>query len=130
MAEFTYKKLGEGTLRLRNGRRIKPNEVFTADEADIPKAFAKAIVKWDGVPKQAVRQRVSEKQVKQEVPKRSNVPKQEEAAKQAAIYTLVERDVEGWFDVVNQEGKPINDKGLRKHKAEAMIEELTSKEKE
>lgn len=98
-----YRKIGGGTFRLRNGRIIKPNQVFTAEPHEIPQAFKDTLIALDPEPEE-------------EGPKpASNKPRFEVTFKGG-----------GWYDVVNTEsGKAANSKSLRAEEAQRLLEELT-----
>ena len=115
--EKKYRKLGGGSLRLNIGgkhRIIKPNEVFTAYPEEIPDAFLKSLQEVSGV------QRTTKKIIKEEVP---NV-KEEETSKESK-YTAVYLQT-GWWNVVDSEGKIVNESKLRKAKAEELIQQLNA----
>ena len=47
---ISWKKLGGGSFRLATGRIIKPNQIFDATEAEIPKAFRDVVVSVKPLP--------------------------------------------------------------------------------
>jgi len=101
-----WKKIGGGSLHLPN-RIIKPNQEFSARLEDIPEQFRDVIVPLN--PKmQAV------------------VDKAEKAAGSPAVklkYFVKARSA-GYYDVVDKDGKVMNEKALRKEAAETLIESL------
>lgn len=103
-----WRKTGGGSLRLGN-RIIKPGQVFTATPNDIPKAFRDVVVPVGG-------DYNFDKPAKEEPPVVGIKP----------TYTLAPRGAgKLWFDVVDAQGKPINDKALKKEVAEQLIEDLS-----
>lgn len=81
-------------------RIIKPNEIFLARESAIPKAFMDTIIL------------VGERPATPENP----VPTTNQ-------FSLRDRGP-GWYDIVDENGKVINENALRKREAEALIESL------
>jgi hypothetical protein len=112
----TYKKIGGGSLRFKN-RIIKRNEVFTAEPHEIPEAFEDTIIEVDKKPTRTRASKVSEKQ-----PEKQPEP---EAEEKPAVYTKQERENKGWFDVMGEDGKAVNEKGLRETEADELIEQLS-----
>jgi hypothetical protein len=100
-----WRKVGGGSLRI--GKRIiKPNEKFQASPEDIKPAFRDLVVPLEDVPEIAGNK----------VP---TVIKSE--------YKLQPRGKSNtWFDVVDKNGKVLNDKGMQKDKAEKLIKDLES----
>lgn len=99
-----WRKTGGGSFRMKNGKIIKPNQVFLAHPDDIPEAFRDVIVSVDG----------------------DLVEKPEEAPlKSATGFEVRKRSNSSWYDVVEPvSGKPINEKALRQAEAEALLAEL------
>jgi len=98
----TYRKIGGGVLQFKN-RRIKPGQIFKAFAFEIPEAFKDTIILIDGeedAPVTAVKQNAKSE------------------------YEVKHRSA-GWYDVINTEGKPINDKALKKEAAESLLITLT-----
>lgn len=104
-AILTWKKIGGGSLRLRN-RIIKPGEVFQAALTDIPKAFMDCLICMD--PDDLAK----EEEIVYAADK--NIPDQ---------FSLIEVGNELW-DVINKEGKAINEEPLLKEDAEALLNTL------
>lgn len=96
-----WKKVGAGSFRMPD-RIIKPNEVFMAYEHEIPKAFRDIVIC------------LSELDIEVATT---------EAKFIAAKYEVVIHSP-GWYNVVNEEGKPINEKLLRKKEAEQLKKTL------
>ena len=116
-----WKKIGGGSLLLTiNGkkRHIKPGEIFTAQEHEIPGAFRDVIKPLEteivtvkkGTPREAPV--VREANVKEPIPP------------SALEYEVQARSGGGYFDVVDKNGKVQNEKALRKDAAEALLESL------
>lgn len=106
-----WRKVGGGSLRLKSGRIIKPNQVFTAALEDIPAGVDDLLV--------PVNEEATE--VKEHV-KTGQTPLQPEYLD--GLYEIRARGV-GWFDIVNTEsGKVVNDKALRSADAAALVEKL------
>lgn len=102
-----WKKIGGGSFRMASGKIIKPGQVFTAREDEIPTAFRNVVVPLD-------------------VTLVSPVEAEPEVVKVAkAEYTVVSRkSSKSWFDVVNAEGKVLNEKALKKEQAEELVKTL------
>ena len=103
-----YIKNGGGSLRLPN-RIIKPNEVFDAYPEDIPETFRDMIVPLDGEVKK-----------QQEAVVQVSVPK----AEKLEYFTKLRGG--GYYNVVDTNGKVMNEKALRKDAAEDLIKSLTA----
>jgi hypothetical protein len=102
---FRWKKLGGGSLRLPN-KIIKPGEVFTSTKEALPVAFLDSLQCLDEVSMQEYEA------------KKALFVKQAEI-----IYSLKETE-DGKWNVVNPEGKPINDQPLSKVSAEELLSAL------
>lgn len=87
-------------------RIIKPGEVFLAKLDEIPTGFHDVIVCLDKIPKK-------EQQTKEE----------KELTQTEPLFTLHDKGG-NWYDVINPEGKAINDKSLRRADAEELMEAL------
>jgi hypothetical protein len=96
-----FKKIGGGSLLLR-GRIIKPNEVFEADPEIIPKAFMNTLIPLEG-----------------------NIKKKMDVEEEDVDlgYALHHRGGP-WWDVVDKQGKPINEKAMRIKDAENLLKNL------
>lgn len=97
---FRWRKLGGGSLRLPN-RIIKPGEIFTAAAEELPKSFMDALQCLDEVEMKAYEQ------------KRIIDIKRAES-----VYDLEE--VDGGWNVVGDNGKPINEFPYTKEDAEQL----------
>jgi hypothetical protein len=98
-----YRWLGSSSVRLKNEEQtiIKPKQVFVAYPAEIPKGFMDLVeVIVEG---------------KDNSEKLDDVEKHQYSVKEKAA---------GWFDVVDDNGKVINEKSLREDAANKMVEEL------
>jgi len=92
-------KLGTGSLRYQ-GKIIKPGQHFMADPKLLPSAFMDVIQPVEkGVP-----------------------PQREEAPK--SKFTAVSHSSGGWYDVVDENGKVVNEKALRHQAALDLIKSL------
>ena len=100
MTEKTkWKKLGGGSFRLRSGRIIKPNQTFDASPDEIPAAFRDIVVPVTPLPP---------------------APKLDV---QAGAYQLRHRG-SNWYDILDGQGKVVNEKALRQDEARKIIEGL------
>jgi len=103
----SWRKVGGGSFYLK-GRIIKPNQVFTAELAEIPEGFRDVVIPVDGKP-------VTLDKV-EDIP---DVPVTE------LVFTI--RDKGGnWYEVLDSNGKVMNEKSLRKAQADELIKELTT----
>lgn len=94
-----FVKVGTGSLRYQ-GKIIKPGQHFMADPKLLPSSFMDVIQPVDkGVP-----------------------PQQEEAPK--SKFTVVSRGGGGWYDVVDENGKVVNEKALKYQAALDLIKSL------
>lgn len=103
-----WRKTGGGSLRWHN-KIIKPGEIFLAHAEDLPKAFMDSLVCLDPIEVQKEKKAVQEKVVAPPV-----------------LYKL-EKDTKSksHWNVVNEEGKPINETPLEKEHAEALLTSLS-----
>lgn len=100
-----WKKMGGGAFML-NGRLIKPGQVFTARVDQIPKSFRDVCVPLDSIPEP---------------------PAPEPIEVKPSAYTVKARgDSKLWFDVVDSNGKVINEKALKKEAAEQFAKDLSA----
>jgi hypothetical protein len=98
-----WRKVGGGSLRLSN-RIIKPGEKFRAFPDEIPTAFRDVVLPLEDIPETGDAKPV-------------NVVKTE--------YKLQPRgDSKLWYDVVDKNGKVLNEKGMKKETAEKLIQDL------
>lgn len=95
-----WKLLSNKSFRMGRGRIIKPNQVFEATEEEIPKAFRDVVVPVDPLPQEAPLPVLSGGyQVRSRAP--------------------------GWYDVVDSQGKVVNESALRQDAAQKLIEDLS-----
>lgn len=105
-----WRKTGGGPfLAYINGKKrwIKPGQVFTAKASEIPEAFRDTIIPVDAkqvetVEKKAVAEALNAKQPE---------------------YTAVHRGG-GWYNVVDENGKAVSEKALKKDGAQELIDQL------
>ena len=98
-----FTKLGGGILRLANGRIIKPNQRFQIDPREIPAAFMDTL--------------------KAEDPEKAEEVLSNKVDVVPTVYEIKE-DTPGWYDVVDANGKAINEKKLRQGQAESLKQAL------
>jgi hypothetical protein len=102
MKKVQWRKTGGGTFRMRDGRIIKPNQVFKASPDEIPKAFRDTIIPLESLPEET-----------------------EPVINPSIKFGIKERGA-GWFDVVNLVSNKVMNKGaLRRVAAEKLLEELS-----
>ena len=94
-----WQKKGRGTMHLLDGRKIKSGEKFRATEAEVA-----GLETWL-IPLQ---EKPSEKKVEQGI---------------KPVFFLRQRAA-GYWDLVDNQGKVVNDKALRKDKAEELKKDL------
>lgn len=100
--KIRWKKTGGGSFRLGN-RIIKPGQIFSAFPHEIPMGFRDNIIPLDKLPPS------------EEVP--LNIKKSE--------YSIQKRGQSlSWFNVVNEQGKVLNETALRRTEALKLIESL------
>ena len=104
-----WKKIGGGSFRLYNGKIVKKNETFLAPLHLIPTAFRDTL---QPVNKEDVEE--MEKEIK--TGGVSLVGKSHEY--------LIQEHSKGWWDIVDENGKILNEKALRKPAAEEMLRNL------
>ena len=103
--KLQWRKIGGGSLRLF-GRIIKPNERFFAFTDEIPPSFRSSVVCLDEV-----------KMKQQETQTREKLEKPEE------LYTLKHKGGGKW-DIVDEEGKALNEAPLSKARAAELLSAL------
>jgi hypothetical protein len=98
-----WKKLGGGSLRNVAGiKLIKPGERFKAKASDIPENFRDVVIPQQNIPEEPV---VITQGVK-------------------PTYILQPAKRNGWFDIVDSQGKIFSDKAMPKDKAQSLIADL------
>jgi len=108
--KYRWKKLGGGSLRLK-GQIIKPGQIFTASEKEIPPAFRNQVQSLDGLPS------VTNKVIPSIVAvKTTYIMKPSEKGK-----IQPHGNSKTWFDVVDLDGKILNEKGLSKDDAANLL---------
>jgi hypothetical protein len=110
-----YRKRGGGSLYLtppegstaRRGQKVKSNEKFQAFPSQIPEAFRDTCIPLEDVdvPSPPVEKKKPAPPVKEE-------------------YTL-DSLPGGWYNILDSEGKKVNESSLRKEKAEEFLKSLT-----
>ena len=112
-----WKKIGGGSFLMGN-RHIKTNQKFTAYEEEIPKTFRDAVVLLGEV-EDAVEVKPKATEEVSAAEQSAETPKPTTPAK----YFVKKRSA-GYYNVVDQDGKIINEKALRIAAAEALVETL------
>jgi hypothetical protein len=98
--KIRWKKLGGGSFRMGNGRIIKPNQVFEATPEEIPIGFRDVVVPVGPMPPEPALEVV------------------------AGGYSIMSRGP-GWYDVVDAQGKVVNEGALRQDAAQKLLEDLS-----
>ncbi len=109
--QIQWQKTGGGTFYLKppagspakRGRKIKSGQIFKAYPSEIPQAFRDNIKALDPVPPP---------------------PEEEILEVDEGEYTLKSRGAGGWYDILDSEGKVVNEKALKKDAALEHIESL------
>ena len=104
--QVEFLKLGKGTLTLYDGRIIQGGQRFFAYPEEISPAFRDSV------------ELVSESKETKEIFQSDGVVKPTEPQFKIKLLSP------GWYDVVNEDGKAINENKLRKPQAEALVEDL------
>jgi hypothetical protein len=115
-----WKKTGGGSFHIKIGgknRIIKPGEIFIAKESDIPKNFRDVVIPLETVVK-TIPVETPKAEVKVEV-----VEKAPEKPT-ALVYSIQARSGGGYYDVVDGDGKPQNEKALREGPAKELLQTL------
>lgn len=107
--KITWRKIGGGSFRFK-GAIIKPNQKFVAAPSEIPKAFRDLLIPLEDLPP------------REEVDTPAPVPKK---VIQPSFTIRPRGNSKTWFDIINSEGKVLNEKALKKDDAEAFINDLT-----
>jgi hypothetical protein len=97
-----WRKIGGGTFRMASGRIIKPNQVFHAKPSEVPQGLRQFIIQLSG-----------------EMPDQENGP-----VVVPQKYSLQTRSP-GWYDILDSQGKVINENALRQTQAREMLKSLT-----
>ncbi len=99
--KIRWVKQGGGSLRL-HGRIIKPGQRFNARLDEIPEGFRDVIIPLDKLP----------------------VEVEENVVATPAEYKLKQRGTSTWYDVVDGNGKVLNEKAMRRTDALELIKVL------
>jgi len=112
------KIVGGGAIRLRNGQRIKPNEQFEAFESEIPQGHRDLIQEIEPV---------ARKRKTQDEGSKETSPQEQEEVKEREPATQYETKHAGGgkYNVINLEGKAINEELLTKEAAEKLIKDIS-----
>ena len=95
-----------------HGRFIKPGQIFMAYPSEIPKSFRDLVLALSGDGKW---EQTKKEEESPPAPVKVTKP----------LYTIQPRGKSAlWFDIVDAQGKVINEKGLKKEVAEKFIEDL------
>lgn len=97
--KIRWRKFGKGSFRMANGRIIKPGQVFIASPSEIPEGFRDTIVALDELPEEKPLEVVE------------------------GNYRIKSRGP-GWYDVLDSQGKKVNEQALRQDEAKALLESL------
>lgn len=98
----TWRKKEGGTFRLGSGRKVKPNEVFTAYPSEIPEAFKDLFELVEG-----------------------NADAIERVITSPSKFSIGTRE-DGLFDVVDMDGKSINDEPMAEEDADKLLMALST----
>ena len=103
-----WKKIGGGSFHMTdekgNHRIIKPGQTFTAYPCEIPQAFQDVVIPLETLPEH------------KPPPPITGID---------SVYKLKPRGSGGLYDVIDSNGKVLNEKALKKEVAEKLIEDLT-----
>ena len=102
-----WKKVGGGSLRF-SGRIIKPGQIFKAKASEIPEGFRDVVIPLESIPGDTT------------APGAPVI----DAKPVEVEYKLKSRGSGGWFDVVDLNGKVLNEKALKKDVAEKLVKDL------
>ena len=107
-------KLGGGSIRLP-GQIIKPGQKFSAKPSDIPKGFRDVVKPLEPIPYV----------IPEPGAKKKTEPPVQQVKVTEAIYKVQPRaNSKTWFDVVDAQGKKLNEKALTKEIAENLVTDL------
>lgn len=106
-----WKKLGGGSLRIGN-RIIKPGQIFRANPEEIAKGFRNMVMPLD---KEGVEWKEKENPQQNPSPIEGKKPEFKLQPHGKSLYL---------FDIIDDKGKVINEKSLKKEVAEQLIIEL------
>ena len=128
--KMRWKKIGGGSLRLASGRIIKPNEIFRADPSEISMSFRDRVIPMDAISEEVIPVLDVAFEI-EKVPETNEVAIEELLPTEDAApipsteeYEMVQAAA-GWYRVVNTKTrKVVNEKMLRKHEAEKLLQAL------
>ena len=103
-----FQKVGRGSMRLKYGKLIKPNEKFWAFEWQVPRGSMDLLTRLD------------------DSPPVQPLPEETPVVIEETEFTL-ETLAGGWFNILDADGKKINEKSLRKDDAEEHLKTLNEK---
>ena len=128
--KMRWKKIGGGSLRLVSGRIIKPNEIFRADPSEISMSFRDRVIPLDAISEEMTPvpdaafeiEKVSESN---EVLVEELLPVEDTAPSASTEEYEMVQAAAGWYRVVNvKTRKVVNEKMLRKHEADKLLQAL------
>jgi hypothetical protein len=149
-----WRKTGRGSFRMANGKIIKPNQVFSAKESEIPEGFRNLVIRIDTgteeTPVLGIKVPAFEVQpitpavqkilddfnaetdaVLDQIEVEGSGAKPTEAQQTVELAAPISNDItvedagHGWYNVVNSvTGKILNEKKLRKADADKMLASL------
>jgi len=99
--EVQFKKVGRGSFRF-HGRIIKPGQTFTAKPSEISKTLRNIIT-----PLSKIKETPAEDVVVTKV-----------------LFKKVKREGTQWWDILNEDGKKVNEKGLTEIKADELLTKM------
>jgi hypothetical protein len=97
--KLRWRNAGGGTLRLRDRRVIKPGETFLAADDEVPRAFRDTIKLIDDV-------------------------KPEKPVEAVKVTYTIKTKPGGWCDILDDRGKVVNEKSMKRNAAEELIRTL------
>lgn len=102
--KLVWEKIGGGSLRWDN-RIIKPGEKFEATLEELPVAFMDTLICLDN----------------ENLQKAQTAVKREQQTPETLYHLKKSKTSKGYWDVVNEEGKPLTDKPMEKESAEELL---------
>jgi hypothetical protein len=98
--QLRWKHTGGGILRLKDGRVIKPGGTFLASPNDVPMAFRDTIIPLESI---------------------STGP---EPVAVKSAFSIQKKGKSNWYEVVDGQGKVVNEKALKKADALELVKKL------
>jgi len=111
--EILWKKIGGGTFRMASGRIIKPNQTFRARLSQIPVGFRDVIIPQEPVPAGQLSSK-----------NRGNIPEVVSQGKIPKYKLALRGNSKTWYDILDENGKVLNEKGMSKEAAEKLLHDL------